>query len=151
MFPLSEVSENLALAWLDTYYWSEFETEMVPKLQEGIPRLMLIKDAGKSYSLYEGDLYDLKMITEFLSTSQGKDQIWHALPRGRNPEFLQLVLGSIPTVFSKVSQRLFAGVGLGEAHWGLQFSAVATFVFIHYLVIWYLLGSAQSEKLRKAQ
>ena len=30
MFPLSEVSENLALGWLDTYYWSEFELEIVP-------------------------------------------------------------------------------------------------------------------------
>ena len=141
MFPLSEVSDNLALGWLDIYYWSEFETEIVPKLQEGIPRLMLIKDAGKSYSLYEGDLYDLKMITEFLASSHGKDQIWHTLPRGKTPDYLHYTLGTFSTVFSKVSQRLFAGVGLGEAHWGLQFSAVATFVFIHYLVIWYLLGS----------
>ncbi len=103
MFPLSEVSDNLALGWLDTYYWSEFETEIVPKLQEGIPRLILIKDTGASYSLYEGDLYDLKVITEFLSSSHGKDHIWHPLPRRKSPDFLQYTLGTISTVFSKVT------------------------------------------------
>ena len=46
MFPLSDESDTLALGWLDTYYWSEFETEIIPQLLEGIPRLILIKDAG---------------------------------------------------------------------------------------------------------
>ena len=118
MFPLSEESESLALGWLDTYFWSEFELEIIPKLQEGIPRLVLIRDAGKFYSLYEGDIYDLNSITKYLRQGH-KDQAWHQLPRGKTPDYLQYTLNAVSLVCGRVSHNLFSAMGLGEAHWTL--------------------------------
>ena len=69
MFPLSDESENLALGWLDTYLWSEFEDEIVPELKQAIPRLILIKEGGKNYTMYEGDIYDLDTIRTFVNTT----------------------------------------------------------------------------------
>ena len=69
MFPLSDESENLALGWLDTYLWSEFEDEIVPELKQAIPRLILIKEGGKNYTMYEGDIYDLDSIRTFVNTT----------------------------------------------------------------------------------
>ena len=73
MFPLSSEEENLSLGWLDIMFWSEFDTEIIPELQQGIPKLIIFTDAGTKYTIYEGDIYDLSMIQKYVRATH-KDQ-----------------------------------------------------------------------------